>query len=389
MSTSSQATGIFERLDFIDALRGLAALYVVAFHAVLIPDPPLGVPGWLAPVLLNGGTGVTLFFVLSAFTMCYTLHARPAAERGAITFYLRRFFRIAPLYYVWLAAMLLLTFRREGRLPGAAEFVSYLTFAFNPVPAWQEGLVWASWTLGVEMLFYLLFPLIFRFTGTLGRAAVFVAVSFAIAAAHDAVLAAYLPARFDINKVRHISLGHQLPVFAIGILTYYLHNRLRASPRRSAWGGGLLAVGGIGFVAVPLLVVDGRTGANLYAMAVVYAAIVLGLSAVPLCAVVNPLTVFMGTISYSLYLNHPQLVFALIPRLYRRVYAAGDVSVWGLAACVAGTFLLLVPVSYVTYRTIEQPGLRFGSRLLRKLRRAAPTVAPPIPNEPVAASIAP
>jgi peptidoglycan/LPS O-acetylase OafA/YrhL len=58
-----------ERLHFIDALRGLAALYVLLFHFVMIPQPKLYVPPAIRPLVLNGWSGVTLFFVISAFTL--------------------------------------------------------------------------------------------------------------------------------------------------------------------------------------------------------------------------------------------------------------------------------------------------------------------------------
>jgi peptidoglycan/LPS O-acetylase OafA/YrhL len=64
------------RFAYIDALRGLAALYVFFYHLALLPNPDLNVPYWAKRFVLSGGTGVTLFFVVSAFTMCYSIRAR-------------------------------------------------------------------------------------------------------------------------------------------------------------------------------------------------------------------------------------------------------------------------------------------------------------------------
>ena len=52
-----------KKKDFIDALRGLAALYVLVFHFSLITTPMAVAPSWLAPITGIGGAGVTLFFV--------------------------------------------------------------------------------------------------------------------------------------------------------------------------------------------------------------------------------------------------------------------------------------------------------------------------------------
>ena len=63
------------RLDFVDSLRGLAALYIVVYHMTLVPNPHLEVPHWAQAVVLSGGTAVTLFFVVSAFSLCHTMKA--------------------------------------------------------------------------------------------------------------------------------------------------------------------------------------------------------------------------------------------------------------------------------------------------------------------------
>jgi peptidoglycan/LPS O-acetylase OafA/YrhL len=64
------------RLDFIDAIRGLAALYVVTYHLVLIPNPRLDLPFFMTSFVLHGDTGVTLFFIASVFTLAYSVKKR-------------------------------------------------------------------------------------------------------------------------------------------------------------------------------------------------------------------------------------------------------------------------------------------------------------------------
>ena len=68
--TSMNDKRILDRFAHIDTLRGLAALYVFLYHLALIPEPDLGIPYWAKRIVLSGGTGVTLFFVVSAFTLC-------------------------------------------------------------------------------------------------------------------------------------------------------------------------------------------------------------------------------------------------------------------------------------------------------------------------------
>jgi peptidoglycan/LPS O-acetylase OafA/YrhL len=93
------------RLDFVDSLRGLAALYIVVYHMALVPHPRLEAPHWAQAVVLSGGTAVTLFFVVSAFSLCHTMNAHAGELHAVRDFFIRRLFRIAPLFY----AMLLFT----------------------------------------------------------------------------------------------------------------------------------------------------------------------------------------------------------------------------------------------------------------------------------------
>ena len=58
------------RFAYVDTLRGLAALYVLFYQLALLPNPDLDIPYWAKCIVLSGGPGVTLFFVVSAFTRC-------------------------------------------------------------------------------------------------------------------------------------------------------------------------------------------------------------------------------------------------------------------------------------------------------------------------------
>lgn len=83
------------KYDYIDALRGWAILGVVLTHCNYQQLPSIGVN-----IMKSGGNGVQLFFVVSACTLWLSLTARKS-EKGFISnFFIRRIFRIAPLYYL-------------------------------------------------------------------------------------------------------------------------------------------------------------------------------------------------------------------------------------------------------------------------------------------------
>lgn len=89
-----------KRLDHIDSIRGIAVLLVVLVHSS-ITVPNLVFPVKLAS--LYGQMGVQLFFVASAFTLCLSYELRQHERQANLKYAIRRFFRIAPAYYLGIA----------------------------------------------------------------------------------------------------------------------------------------------------------------------------------------------------------------------------------------------------------------------------------------------
>jgi peptidoglycan/LPS O-acetylase OafA/YrhL len=167
-----------QRFDTVDILRGLSILAVILLHiwirmhfAGVNLDADL--PPWLAHLLLhNGDNGVTVFFAISGFLITFTSIKRFGSLGGMqpLRFYRIRFARIAPLLLLLLTVLSVLHLlhvdgfvinpKRET-LPGA--LFSALTFHLN----WYEavhGYLPANWdilwSLSVEEMFYLFFPLL-------------------------------------------------------------------------------------------------------------------------------------------------------------------------------------------------------------------------------------
>ena len=72
---------------------------------------------------------------------------------------------------------------------------------------------------------------------------------------------------------------------------------------------------------------------------------------------VTRFTVFLGTISYSLYLNHPRTVKFLVPS-YRWIYGIKMPAFLKMPTCFLITIIPLIGLSYLTYLLIEKPGAR-------------------------------
>jgi len=99
-----------ERVPELDGLRGAAIFMVVVFHYLEQQGTVSG--GGLTPILqrvaLMGWSGVDLFFVLSGFLIGGILVDARNSPSYFRTFYTRRFFRIIPIYYLWILAYIVL-----------------------------------------------------------------------------------------------------------------------------------------------------------------------------------------------------------------------------------------------------------------------------------------
>ncbi|WP_063763299.1 acyltransferase family protein [Streptomyces sp. NRRL WC-3742] len=145
------------RLPSLTGLRFWAALLVVLYHlSRKVGEVPL-----LSPLAWYGRSGVTFFFVLSGFVLAWTYDASPASPTRAAAFARRRFARIWPLHALTTALSLGVDAAIGAALPLAAAIWSLAL-----LHTWAPGTVYggnpASWSLGAEAWFYLLFPYLLR-----------------------------------------------------------------------------------------------------------------------------------------------------------------------------------------------------------------------------------
>ena len=171
------------RLDGVDLLRGLAILFVLMNHVNMrlrsasVPYTE-GVPGQLVSTLVwNGQRGVQMFFAISGFLITSTSIRRwgPLARVGMRDFYLLRFARIAPLLLALLSVLAFLDvihlryFVISPKTGGLGRaLIAALTFHINVLEAnrgYLPGNWDILWSLSVEEVFYLFFPLLCALAG--------------------------------------------------------------------------------------------------------------------------------------------------------------------------------------------------------------------------------
>jgi len=374
------------RAQHVRALTGVrffAALYVILYHHQLRYPNVLehGYPNAmkvLRPVLAYGMTGVDLFFLLSGFVLAHNYLALLGDgwhPRDVMRFLWLRLARIWPLYVfsvVMAGAFIWLRSERWGSAP--VERLSWSGFLDQllMVEMWHRAdtdlATWAGpmWTISVEWLAYLLFPLlalvVLRLRNRLP--------AWALLLTSGLVMLPFLfqvVAHHGVNAGPYQWLARILCEFVAGMLVSAGTSRLR--PRERSRGVADLAA--IGCVLAGLMICFGAayvtsTGWHGQLIVIVYVPFVacLALADGHLSRLLSTrVLVLGGAISYGMYLVHSQLLY-----LYRDAARYSRLHLHGLDR-ERGELLMIVViilVALVLHRLVEEPARRWMSRLVAR-----------------------
>ena len=348
-------TGARARVDGIDLLRGAAIFFVLMNHVnmqLLFRDVPylVGLPTQLAYTLVwKGQLGVQMFFAVSGYLITSTSIRRWGIPDGIRIrdFYWLRFARIAPLMILLLAVLSGLDLfgvkhfvvdQKTGGLGRA--LLAALTFHINYLEA-TRGYLPGSWdilwSLSVEEMFYLFFPLVARVLRKNGWLMVLLALL--------VVAGPFARAKeFDANPVwREYSYMGGMDAIAMGCLTAMVLAGRKIS-RQWVWvcgsAGAALLVFCFGFSLEAYKIGWGRSGllmsvVGMGACLVIAAAVQSGWKAPRVLA---PL-LQMGQRSYEIYLTH---MFVVIGAFFVFVAWGNPLSwVWWIFAAVMVVATLL------------------------------------------------
>jgi peptidoglycan/LPS O-acetylase OafA/YrhL len=344
-----------QRLGWIDALRGYAILGVVFVHSGLMFRDS-GIPfGW-------GQVGVELFFVVSAFTLALSWAER---QEPVWAFYLRRLFRIVPMF--WLALAVYVAWSHFGYA---------VLGAHRPYGAWQilltavllQGLhidvlnyvVPGDWSVSVELAFYAVFPFIMATITSSKRALLLLVIAalMSLALSNIDVTSFWNLSKIDHTRYREfilISPPVHLVAFASGIAAYWASAQSNSDKRLT---GELLVIATL--CNLFWLCSGGSLSATAFSLC--FGLIVFCMaSGAGRWLDLRPIR-HLGRISYSVYLLHflmidivAWLIQAIAPDLPPQLKFAVV-----LVGVLSTSFLICT----LTYELIERRFIRLCSRLV-------------------------
>lgn len=338
-----------KRIPSLDGMRAVSILMVIAFHLEFIyPTPVIWRVDW-------GNLGVRVFFVISGFLITsLLLKERDSTGRVSIgAFYLRRAFRILPAYYLLLAAMAVLVGVHliDGSFRGFLPSILYYANYKSPIHDLKH-----TWSLSVEEQFYFLWPATIVLLGW--RRAAFGCAALLLTAPLFRALS-------DLG-IWHVwvNFGFECAsdAIAVGCLLAIFRDRLW----ERQWYRAAICSPLVSFVAiVPLFVIAAFPFALLVRDVVCLPVLNFGIAALldrymrfPDADVGRALNwrpiMWVGTISYSLYLWQTPWIFNTMPLEYKLA---------GAFACAA-----------ISYYLVEQPMLKFRNRIATRATSYQPLV---------------
>jgi len=344
-------------LGFVDALRGVAILMVIVTH--VSPATP-DVSGLMSSLCSYGRMGVQLFFVLSAFTLCLTYADRTNDPYSVSKFYIRRYLRIAPMYYFGI-----LFYTSLAIVDGGIESISYTNVGWHFSllhglnMAAFNNVVPGGWSIGVEFIFYLIFPFVFNLVhGSFRWVVIVLALSIIISLGLYSYFVFYIKLDINAYSLGYWNFVNQLPVFIVGFLLYIHFSSSNAEPSSI-----VLNVIFFGFTAISLLLymlkpkfstvfIPIASAISFYALAILFS---------KYSFLANGALRAIGKVSFSMYLIH--FVVIDIVTTFGFGFLAPN-------AKLLLNYLVVTIITYfiaqITYRYIEAKGIFMAKKITLK-----------------------
>lgn len=329
----------------LTSIRGIAACLIVCFHIWAL----CGFAGKnevFDSIVSNFDSFVRLFFLMSGFAMLCGYEKRILkSEKSIKNFYIKRFFKIAPIFYFVLILQIIINYIFNNEITSISNIIMSASLLSGLLPINQELIVWASWAVVIEWIFYLIFPIYVILVKNKYSLVISFFISLIITCSYEKIIP------IDVTN-SHINILRYLSYFFMGGILYKLIPYIKKIHKNRI----------LDFMEIPYIIVSIFVGivlSNLLnrdiAMLVTFSLFICGAIYGYSKIIDNKLTRFLGKISYSIYLLH-MIVVQLLSKLGIIHYIAKYVNNFFLAFLITSIITLIVTafLSYIATIYIEE-----------------------------------
>lgn len=363
------------KYEFINALRGIAIIGVVMIHSSQWVQPTSKV---LSKITELGVYGVQLFYVVSALTLFLSMDVRKRSEASPTrNFFIRRFFRIAPLFY--LAILLYVLIDGFGPRYWAPNGIHWWYILLTAIflngwhPETINSVVPGGWSIAIEMTFYALVPILHLKLKDINSSIRFVIITLILTNILSPIILKALMSNYPFDQIYLASnfiflwFFSQLPIFGLGILTYHIFNQ-HQDRKDERLGTTLLALSLFLFVSFWSASSYRNFLPQHFLYSGVFCIFALSLHFYPYKVFVNPIVDWIGKLSFSIYLIHFAVLKLMKILFIKNLLPSGEL---GFIVAFIVVMLVSIGISTLTYWAVEQPGIRLGRYIIRKLESMA------------------
>ncbi|SCW62997.1 MULTISPECIES: acyltransferase [unclassified Pseudomonas] len=354
------------RVNSIDYMRGLLALCVMFYHFM---SWSIGTPDSSTTLGRLGVYAVSTFYIISGISLYLAYSDLKFSRQNLLTYVTKRFFRIAPLY--WIATLLTglyLYLATQNFTINWEKYISNLTLTFgyyhpkNYIPV-------GGWSIGNEMVFYALFPFL---VASAKHKWSYLCASLALGSIYFYFSSHLLTPEQSLAQqwVTYINPFNQAFLFAIGVGIGMM--RKSHVSANNLYPMTALVFACIAFIYWPvdgnqINIVTGFNRAFFTFTCGIACWSVLNLN-IKSQKYTTPALKFIGDISYSVYLLHGAALFYTSEYLLPLFYSSPTPYEKLQFFCII-TLPLTITLSYFIYRLIEKPFINLGRHLTNQSRQ--------------------
>ena len=346
-----------QTIDWIEKSKGFAILGIVAVHTVQLFTLPKGV----TEIAGAGMYCVSLFLIISAFLTFKSLEEKHIVWTTKAYFkYLgHRILRLMPVLYIALLWNIINYTIALGHVPEAADEVWMKTLfsgLFINGFSYHYFSIWATWYIGILVIFYIVVPLLHRYINTMKKAVILFTVATLLGWGLNRILMPYLSVSDD-DWFFYGWFPHQFPLFAIGIILFYI-TQVKALKDVKRPLMVFLFVVVVGFLLSLCTTVSPVETHIQYGILLLLFSFILFSQPWRWLGWLNPL----GNYSYGIYLFHICLLKLFRVAIYRLNIC--ETSVWTFIACYILMVVLSLLLAKVVNTCIEKPFSNFTKEKL-------------------------
>lgn len=331
------------KLEYVDLLKGVAIILVVVIHTSIIV-PVTHFNPYVQRIVTDSARGVQLFFILSSFSIFYSLN------KGTVDwkkFFLKRIIRIYPLWLLAIMVYLVINGLGPRYWLGDVPKITITNIAFNVLlihglyPYFMNSVVDVGWFISIQFMLYLLVPFFYKKCTSLSNSIKMLGIFYVLGKIITLLLKRLNPisSLYMWDNFLFLYLPIQIPSFILGIVAFYLIVKKDYRLRN------------IDLIIVAILLFSCYLKIDyIFEMSILLFLVLIIFSVLKINNYVTKILSYIGRLSYGIYLSH--FIFIIVIQKYELFNGKGYLDF----LLVLGIILLLsIIVAFPIFELLEKP----------------------------------